>query len=189
MRPFTVIFDSCVLFPARLRSLLMYLGTTELFRGRWTDDIHEEWMQAFLERYPYKTRADAIRTRDAMNAHALDALVTGYEHLSEGLVLPDPKDRHVLAAAIVGQADAVVTFNLDDFPEDILRQYGLEAIHPDDFLVCQFDLSPPLFLAAVRMHRASMRNPPKSPSQYLMDLEKNQIPRTAALLREHASDI
>lgn len=189
MRPFTVIFDSCVLFPARLRSLLMYLGATELFRGRWTNDIHEEWMQAFLEKYPDKTQADAIRTRDEMDAHALDALVTGYQHLSEGLVLPDPKDRHVLAAAIVGQADAVVTFNLDDFPEETLRPYAIEAIHPDDFLVCQFDLSPPVFLAAVKMHRASMRNPPKSPSQYLLELEKNQIPKTAALLRRHMGDI
>lgn len=83
----------------------------------------------------------------------------------------------------------VITFNLDDFPEDILRPYAIEAIHPDDFLVCQFDLSPPLFLAAVRMHRASMRTPPKSPSQYLMELEKNQIPKTVALLRERASDM
>lgn len=189
MRPFTVIFDSCVLFPARLRSLLMYLAATELFRGRWTNDIHEEWMQAFLEKYPDKTRGDAIRTRDAMDAYALDALVTGYQHLSEGLVLPDPKDRHVLAIAIVGQADAVVTFNLDDFPEEILRPYAIEAIHPDDFLVCQFDLSPPVILAAVKMHRASMRNPPKSPSEYLMELERNQIPQTVALLRQHASDI
>jgi hypothetical protein len=167
----------------------MYLAATELFRGRWTNDIHEEWMQAFLEKYPDKTRGDAIRTRDAMDAYALDALVTGYQHLSEGLVLPDPKDRHVLAIAIVGQADAVVTFNLDDFPEEILRPYAIEAIHPDDFLVCQFDLSPPVFLAAVKMHRASMRNPPKSPSEYLMELERNQIPQTVALLRQHASDI
>ncbi len=189
MRPFTVIFDSCVLFPARLRSLLMYRAATELFRGRWTNDIHEEWMQAFLEKYPDKPRGDAIRTRDAMDAYALDALVTGYQHLSEGLVLPDRKDRHVLAAAIVGQADAVVTFNLDDFPEEILRPYAIEAIHPDDFLVCQFDLSPPVFLAAVKMHRASMRNPPKSPSEYLMELETNQIPQTVALLRQDASDI
>jgi hypothetical protein len=167
----------------------MYLAATELFRGRWTNDIHEEWMQAFLEKYPDKTRGDAIRTRDAMDAYALDALVTGYQHLSEGLVLPDPKDRHVLAIAIVGQADAVVTFNLDDFPEEILRPYAIEAIHPDDFLVCQFDLSPPVILAAVKMHRASMRNPPKSPSEYLMELERNQIPQTVALLRQHASDI
>jgi len=189
MRPFTVIFDSCVLFPARLRSLLMYLGTTELFWGRWTNDIHEEWMQAFLDKYPDKTRADAIRTRDEMDAHALDALVTGYQDLSESLVLPDPTDRHVLAAAIVGRADAVVTFNLSDFPDDLLRPYDIEAMHPDDFLLCQFDLSPPLFLATVRLHRASMRNPPKSPLQYLMELERNQIPKTVALLRRHIGDI
>ena len=189
MRPFTVIFDSCVLFPARLRSLLMYLGTTELFWGRWTNDIHEEWMQAFLEKYPDKTRADAVRTRDKMDEHALDALVTGYEGLSNSLVLPDPKDRRVLAAAIVGRADAVVTFNLNDFPDELLRPYDIEAIHPDDFLVCQFDLSPPLFLAAVRLHRASLRTPPKSPSQYLLELEKNQLPKTTALLRRHIAAI
>jgi hypothetical protein len=189
MRPFTVLFDSCVFYPARLRSLLMYLGGTDLFWGRWTDDIHEEWMQAVLENFPDISRADMERTRDLMNESTLDCLVTGYRELAEHLSLPDLNDRHVLAAAIVGRADAIVTFNLDDFPSERLRHYDIEAIHPDDFLLCQFDLSPAQFLGAVNLHRGSLKNPPRSPSEYLDELEKNQLPRTVELLRRHFDEI
>jgi hypothetical protein len=189
MRPFTVILDSCVLFPARLRSLLLYLGRTELFWARWTADIHEEWIRAFLETYPDKTRADADRIRELVDAAGLDPLVSGYSAIAQSLVLPDPNDRHVVAAAIVGDADAIVTFNLADFPDAVLRGYDLEAIHPDDFLVCQFDLSPDRFLDAVRLDRSSLRNPPLSPAEYITALDRSQLPNTAALLREHPDAI
>jgi len=70
-----------------------------------------------------------------MDQHATDALVTGYEELIDGLHLPDPDDRHVLAAAIRGRADVIVTCNLKDFPAGALKSYGIEAQHPDEFLL------------------------------------------------------
>jgi PIN domain len=70
-----------------------------------------------------------------MNAHVRDCLVTGYEDLIPALDLPDPDDRHVLAAAIRGRADVIVTCNLADFQADQLAHYGIEARHPDDFLL------------------------------------------------------
>lgn len=119
---FTALYDACVLYPAPLRSLLMYLAMTDLLRARWTDAIHEEWMRNVQNDYPDITRQKAERIRDLMNAHAHDCLVTGYEDLIEALVLPDPNDRHVLAAAIRAGADVIVTSNLADFPAGILRK-------------------------------------------------------------------
>ncbi len=113
----TVVYDACVLYPAPLRSLLMYLAMTGLYRARWTNDIHEEWMRNVQRDYPDVTRQQAERIRDLMNAHIGDCLVTGYETLIPSLALPDPDDRHVLAAAICCEADIILTFNLKDFPE------------------------------------------------------------------------
>lgn len=70
-----------------------------------------------------------------MDKHAADALVTGYEDLIEGLQLPDADDRHVLAAAIQGRADVIVTANVRDFPVDILTLFEIEAQHPDEFIL------------------------------------------------------
>lgn len=183
MRQFTVVYDSCVLYPSRLRSLLMHLALSDLYRARWTDQIHEEWMRSVCNDYPDITRNDVERTRNLMNAYVLDALITGYDGLIDSLVLPDPDDRHVLAAAIVGRADAIVTFNLKDFPEQQLRPFDIEAIHPDLFLVCQFDLSSTAVCTAVRNHRISLKRPPRDADDYLDELEQDGLPQIVELLR------
>jgi hypothetical protein len=74
--PFHGLYDACVLYPAPLRSLLMYLALTGLFRARWTDAIHEEWMRNVRADYPDITCQQAERIRDLMNAHVRDCLVT-----------------------------------------------------------------------------------------------------------------
>jgi hypothetical protein len=88
-----------------------------------------------------------------MDKHAPDALVTGYEDLIEGLQLPDPDDRHVLAAAIRGRADVIVTANVRDFPADILTPLEIEAQHPDEFIAYLLDLAPGVVPEAARRHR------------------------------------
>ena len=105
--------------------------------------------------------------RDLMNMHARDAVVTGFEPLIDVLDLPDPDDRHVLAAAIKGRADLIVTFNLKDFPGYGLDRWGIEAQHPDEFLMHQFHLSQPVFLQAVKTVRLRLKNPAKSIEDYL----------------------
>lgn len=112
MPPFAVIYDACVLHPAPPRSLLMHLALTDLFRARWTDAIHEEWMRGVVRDYPDVPRAKAARVRDLMNAHVRHCLVTGYEELIPALALPDPDDRHVVAAAVRAGATVIVTANL-----------------------------------------------------------------------------
>jgi len=100
MYTFTAIFDACVLYPAPLRDLLMYLTGSDLFQARWTDEIHDEWMRSILKNNPEVSHENLDRTRRLMDAYVDDCLVTGYESLIETLKLPDPNDRHVLAAAI-----------------------------------------------------------------------------------------
>jgi hypothetical protein len=102
---FTALYDACVLYPAPIRDVLMHLALTDLYRARWTHTIHEEWIRAVLDNRHDLMRAQLDRTRDLMNAHARDALVENYEDLIPSLTLPDPNDRHVLAAAIRGRAD------------------------------------------------------------------------------------
>src|SRR5579863_9090922 len=135
MATFTALYDACVLYPAPLRDLLMHLAMADLFRARWTDRIHDEWIRSVLANRPDLRREQLERTRRLMNAHILDCVVTGYEHLIDRLKLPDPNDRHVLAAAIRAGADVIVTMNLDDFPVKVLGPYGIEPQHPDVFVL------------------------------------------------------
>src|SRR5262249_22314932 len=113
-------------------------------------------------------------------------LVTDYEELIPALTLPDPDDRHVLAAAIRARADVIVTINLGDFPAATLKTYGIEAQHPDDFIVHLLDLAPGTVCAAVKRQRESLRNPPKSADERLATFEKQGLAQTVARLREFA---
>ena len=184
MSHFTAIYDACVLYPAPLRSLLMYLAMTDLFGARWTEAIHEEWMRNVQKDYPDITREKAERVRDLMNAHVRDCLVTGYEDLIPALTLPDPDDRHVLAAAIRSGAAVIVTANLADFPAEALKQYGIAAQHPDEFINHLLDLAPGTVCAAVKRQRESLRNPPMSAEELLATFERQGLAQTVARLRE-----
>jgi predicted nucleic acid-binding protein len=182
---FTAFYDANVLYPAELRNLLMHLALTGLFRAKWSADVHEEWISILLKKRPDLTRDKLERTRMLMDKHAVDALVTDYEDLIPGLHLPDPDDRHVLAAAIRGHADVIVTMNLWDFPSDIVGSFGIEVQHPDEFIVRLLDLAPGAVLAAAQNHRQSLKNPPKTSAEYLETLERQGLTQTVSVLREY----
>src|SRR4051794_5934239 len=101
----------------------MHLALLDLFKARWTAAIHDEWVRNVLADRPDLTPAQLNRTRALMDANVRGALVEGHEPLIETLALPDPDDRHVLAAAVHAGADGIVTFNLADFPDDALRPH------------------------------------------------------------------
>lgn len=164
----------------------MRLAKTDLFKAHWTDQIHEEWIQALLRQGKF-TREKLDRVKDLMDANVRDAKVTGFEPLIEPLELPDPDDRHVLAAAIRCGADAIVTFNLKDFPSSALAPYGIDALHPDDFIYYQIDMAPSVCCLAIREQRLALKNPEVSVDELLAVLQKQQLPQTVSKLREFSA--
>jgi len=180
---YTVVFDACVLYPAPLRDFLLRLSTTGLFSAKWTNQIHDEWIKNVLKNRP-ELEEKLPRTRELMDRAVSDSLVTGYEPLIESLELPDPDDRHVLAAAIRSNAQAIITFNLKDFPEAALNQYGIEAIHPDAFIENQLDLHQGAVIAVAKQHRQALLNPPKSVSEYIETLAAQGLAISADRFRE-----
>jgi predicted nucleic acid-binding protein len=184
MSSFTAFLDANVLHPAELRSLLMYLAVSELFRARWSNDVHEEWISSVLKRRPDINREKLERTRNLMDMKAPDALVSGYERLIPDLDLPDPNDRHVLAAAILGRADVIVTNNIKDFPAEVLDGYNIEAQTPDEFVYHLINLYPNQVLGAVEDHRSSMLHPPMNLDEYLDCLRLQGLTDSCQALRE-----
>jgi len=182
-RTFTVFYDANVLYPSDLRNLLMHLALMDLFEARWSADVHEEWMRSLLRKRPDLTREKLERTRQLMDRAAPNALTTGYAHLIPALTLPDPDDRHVLAAAIQSGASVIVTCNLNDFPPDVLKEFDVEARHPDDFILGLIALAPDLVLEAAEHHRSSLKQPPKTREEYLDSLAKQGLTQTASALR------
>ena len=184
MANFTVVYDACVLYPAPLRDFLMWLAITDLFKARWTDEIHDEWIRNVLKKRPDLSLKQLTKTKDLMNAHVRDCLVTGYQGIISGLSLPDSGDCHVLAAAIRCNADVILTFNSKDFPDHCLAQYGIEAQHPDEFIRHLIDLNSAIVCQTAKQHRNSLKNPPKTQDEYLDTLLNQGLPETNSALRK-----
>jgi len=181
---YTVILDACVLYPAPLRDLLLSLAEDGIFRARWTSIIHDEWTRNLLAKRPELKPEALQRTVELMNQAIEDCMVENFEFLIDSLSLPDADDRHVLAAAIVGHADAIVTFNIKDFPEAVVKAHGIEILHPDDFLVAQYDLAPVRMLKIVKAIRERLKNPPRTAQDLIGTYLAQGLPQTCKLLEE-----
>ena len=186
MERLTAVLDACVLYPAPLRDLFMHLAVLDAFQAKWTEAIHDEWTRSVLEARSDIRPEQLQRTRRLMDAHVRDCLVTGYEDLVPDLTLPDPDDRHVLAAAIRSGATRIVTFNLKDFPLPLLAPHGVEAWHPDEFVAGLLEQEPALVCTAAKRQRESLKNPAKTVDEFLPVLEQCQLKRTVDGLRELA---
>lgn len=182
-------YDACVLYPAPLRDFLMWLGLSGRFRARWSQHIHEEWTRNLLANRADLSVEQLQRTVALMDRAIPDASVTGYEPLIDGLTLPDPGDRHVLAAAIRCNASVIVTFNLKDFPATALQPLGIEAQHPDEFIDNLFDLDTASVVAAARSQRAQLRHPTIDSDRYLDILRKQGLVQTTKSLAQFKSVI
>lgn len=183
--PFTAVYDACILYPAPLRDFLMWLGLSGQFRARWSAQIHEEWKRNLLLNRANLTRAQLDRTSDLMDRAIPDGLVTHHEDLIAGLTLPDPNDRHVLAAAIRCNASVIVTFNERDFPSAALSPFGIEAQHPDLFIANLFDLDSAAVVAAAQRQRAQLKNPPMDVDHYIDALLRQGLVQTAKSLTDY----
>ncbi len=183
MRDVTAVLDACVLYPAPLRDFLMHLALLDAFRAKWSEAIHEEWIRNLLESRADLQREQLERTRELMNLHVRDALVENYESLIDTLELPDADDRHVLAAAIHTKAEAIITFNLRDFPSEQLEKYGIEAVNPDAFIVSLIEGDAETVIEALKNQQRTLKNPPQTLKEIMATLENNGLKRTVERLR------
>ena len=185
----TAFLDANIMYSAGLRDFLLRLAERHLYSPLWSACIHTEWMRSLLANRPDLKASDLEYIRATIDEHFPDALVTGYEARHAGLDLPDAGDIHVLAAAIEGGADLIVTRNLRDFPVDGIAPHGLAAQDPDDFIVDLIDADLEAVLEAVRGHRAALKNPPRTADEHLVELERPGLPRTVALIQPHHDSI
>lgn len=180
-----VVLDANILYSAPLRDILMWLAVEEIYLPRWSNLIHEEWIDAVLRNRPDLNRSQLIRTRDKMNLVIPESLVENFESLIPQFTLPDPNDRHVLAAAVKTEALAIITLNLKDFPANVLNEYGLEALHPDEFICRLMDSNLSAVLTTMNIHRTKLSKPPKTPQEYVLTLEKQGLTQTVGIIRNY----
>ncbi len=181
---FTVLLDTCVLYPAHLRDTLLRLAERGLFRVLWSADILEE-LRVSLTQLVDGSVVDRLLTE---MAHAFpDSEVEGYGPFIEGLTC-DPKDRHVLAAALRGNADAIITFNVRDFPDDSVEPFGIEVMHPDILLLDEFDLTPRVVVGELNRQAVATRRTPNTLSQIIDALERAGAPDFADAVRQQIGE-
>jgi predicted nucleic acid-binding protein len=173
---YSAFLDTCVLVPITLADTLLRVAERELYRPLWSDRVLAEAADAILEIHPDLEPDRVAKRFAAMNDTFEDALVDGWEPLEVTVSLPDPDDRHVLAAAMRGRADAIVTANLRDFPEAVLVPLGVTAVDPVDFLLDQLDLAPRIVLDVLREQAAHTRDPALTPTDLLTRLARAGVP-------------
>lgn len=178
-----VVLDACVLYPAALRDFLLQLVEADVFKGHMTATILDECFRSVAMKRPDLNPSRLRVTREAIEDAFSDLLIFGHEPLIERLVLPDPDDRHVLAAAIHGGVPTILTFNLRDFPAAALSLHGVVALHPDTFLAaCVADAAESI-AEVVQKQAHGLRNPPTTVAQLLDRLVEQGLPNTVAALR------
>lgn len=185
---YTALLDACVLFPVAVCDALMSVAATGIYAAKWTRRIDEEWTRN-LEAYKGKPPGTFDFRRDQMHRACPDWEVPAgaWQRLEPSLAdLPDPDDRHVLAASLAGHADCIVTTNLVDFPLEVLEPLGINLLHPDAFLLAQLELDPFRVLPAFRDMRRRLRNPAMDAEAFTQALQRNGLVETADYLRQAA---
>lgn len=180
---FSVVLDTCALYPAHLRDTMLRLTERGLYRALWSGDIIEELRRNLIEVVDPSAVGHLL---GQLTAAFPDAEVTGYQSLIDGLTC-DPKDRHVLAAAVRANAGAIVTFNTTDFPDHSTEPYAIEVIHPDTFLLDLLDLAPGAVVDELTRQAAANRRVPRTLPQILDALERGGTPAFADEVRRRTA--
>jgi|AGTN01.3.fsa_nt_gi hypothetical protein len=155
--PFAALYDACVLIPHEVRDILTISASTRQHAVYWSDDIFAEWIRNAVDK-GLASQESALRFQAIMNTMFPDAMIASarYERLIDSMT-NDKKDRHVLAAAVVAEADVVVTSNVGDFPKPSVEPYRIQTQTPDEFVRTQAALNPLLFRDGF-LRRAQERN-------------------------------
>ena len=181
--PPLVVIDANLLYPFHQRNLLVQLGVDAVIAPRWTARIYAEWIGNLVAvgRAPEER---LMLTLDLMNGALPEADVQGWEARMDDLTLPDPDDRHVLAAALAAGAGTILTMNLRDFPASALAPHGVAAAHPDDFLCGLYDADPDLLRASTETAQANLSRSTPSLAAYLDVLDRQGLPQFTHRLRK-----
>jgi len=176
------------------RNLLLTLAEAEFFRLRWSPQILDETEHAIEAILSAKNVADAKlrahKARAAMEIAFEDACVTDFDALAPTCqALPDPKDRHVLAAALKTQAAMIVTENLADFPATVLGPLNIEAKSADAFIADTLSLDVGRGVAAVRPMRERFRRPEMAANDLLLAMEAAGLTETVNVLKLHVQSL
>lgn len=181
---YTALLDANVLYSANALDALLTLAQSDFFTPAWTQRIEEEWTHSLLANRPgLEDRLMHKRGEMHRAFPAWEVSESAWQALRLSVPLPDPNDVHVLAAAIAGHADCIITFNLRDFPESLMAPFGLEVIHPDTFIINQWDLDETGALTAFKALRARRKNPRFSVSGLAASFKRSMLPLTADRLQ------
>jgi predicted nucleic acid-binding protein len=182
---YTALLDANVLYSVAVSDALMEVAATGIYAAKWSQQIDKEWVKN-LAKNKGRPEVDFHTRRDLMHDACPDWEVTedAWALIEPCLELPDANDRHVLAAAIAGHADSIVTINIKDFPDSVLEPLGISVLHPDEFLLQQLELEPLAVLPAFKVMRARLKNPAFTPEKFVDALERNGLIQTATFLRQ-----
>lgn len=179
MAIYAAVLDACVLVPISLADTLLRTAEKQLYRPIWSDRILDETRAAIEIVHPDLDPALIDRRIWHMNETFPGARVENFESIEAGLLLPDEDDNHVLAAALRGRGQAVVTANIRDFPRDYLDSMDIEAISPDDFLLNQLDLATRPVLDSIVEQAQATRSPSRSIEEVLVSISRAGAPNFA----------
>jgi predicted nucleic acid-binding protein len=188
-KPPVAVYDACVLYPFHLRNVLIQCAFDGLVEARWTDDIHDEWMRNLAANTPGSPIERLRATRDRMRAVLPESDVTNYRPLVASLKLPDPDDRHVLAAAIAGKASVIVTSNLKDFPIRDLLPHGVTSQSPDNFLTDLHVAFPDALISSVKRARLNLRKTLPPAEAFVDAFQQHGLKKFSEVLRQNISGL
>lgn len=182
------VLDASVLYPPAVRDLLLRLAIAGLYQARWTRQILDECFRAIRRARSDLDSQRLQRTRQLMEDAVLDWEITGYEDRIESLELPDPNDRHVLAAAIEANANVIVTANLRDFPQRSVELYGISSLSPDDFLLGLIEVDYEAVIDVIEEQATALRRPPTTVEGLHQTLAASGLTTSTARLRSLAEE-
>jgi hypothetical protein len=188
-KPLVAVYDACVLYPFHLRNLLVQCAADRLICARWSDTIHGEWMRNLVANTPTLPLDALKRTRDLMNSVLPDANVSNYEQYIDAIELPDPDDRHVVAAGIAARASLIVTWNIRDFPARELARHGLRKQTPDALLMDLYARASDVVVAGTANARRNLTKSSISAVEFVKMIDNQKLHRFAKALATHMQDL
>jgi hypothetical protein len=188
-KPSVAVFDACILYPFHLRNIIVQAAVDRLVEAHWTDEIHDEWIRNLAADAPAIPFERLQATRRLMNDALPGATVIGYEDLIPTVNLPDPEDRHVVAAAIKAGASVILTWNLRDFPATALKKHGLRRQTPDAFLSDLYDQAPDLVVGSLANARRNLNKSRVSASGFIAILTNQKLGQLAKRVRSRLTDL